>query len=246
MARSRRIPDAFTGFDPGALRFLRGLRRHNTRAWFEEHRTEYETLVREPMRALIEELDVRLARLAPELTGDPRRSMFRIHRDVRFSRDKSPYKTHASCWLYHRDAGKGVGQDAHGGAGLYVHLEPGASMVAGGLWMPAKPALDLVRATLLDAHEAFAAIVTARGFRRRYGALSEEAMLVRAPRGVDPGHPAVPWLRYKSFTVHRMLDDAAMQAATLPDVLEKDFAAMLPMVRWLNTALGFPPAERRL
>lgn len=246
MAKRTASTTAFAGFDPGALRFLRRLRRHNEREWFEAHRDEYLALVRDPMRALVEELDVRLARIAPELTGDPRRSMFRIHRDVRFSRDKSPYKTHASCWLFHRDAGKGVGQEAHGGAGLYVHLEPGASMVAGGLWMPAKPALDRVREALLDDHESFAAIVGASTFRRRFGRLSEEAMLVRAPRGVDPDHPAVPWLRYKSFTVHRMLDDAAMADRRLPAVLERDFAALRPMVRWLNAALGFPPAERRL
>jgi uncharacterized protein (TIGR02453 family) len=172
--------------------------------------------------------------------------MFRIHRDVRFSRDKSPYKTHASCWLYHRDAGRGVGQEAHGGAGLYVHLEPGASMVAAGLWMPAKPALDLIREGLLDDHEAFAALVGQRSFRRRFGRLSEEAMLVRAPRGVDPEHPAVPWLRYKSFTVHRMLDDALMTSPRLVATLARDFTALVPMVRWLNAALGFPPAARRL
>lgn len=246
MARTRRAPLSFAGFDPGALKFLRQLRRHNNRPWFEEHRDTYETLLRDPMRALIEELDVRLARIAPELTGDPRRSMFRIHRDVRFSLDKSPYKTHVSCWLFHRDAGKGVGQEAHGGAGLYVHLEPGASMVAGGLWMPAKPALDRVRNALLDGHEAFARMVTAPAFRRRFGTLSEEAMLVRAPRGVDPDHPALPWLRYKSFSVHRMLEDDTMTSPMLPNVLERNFVALRPMVRWLNDALGFPSAERRL
>jgi len=236
---------AFSGFDPAAFRFLRGLRRHNTREWFTAHRGEYETFVREPMRELIEECDVRLAAIAPELTGDPRRSMFRIHRDVRFSRDKSPYKTHASCWLYHRDAGRGVGQEAHGGAGLYVHLEPGASMVAGGLWMPARPALDLVREALVADHAPLAAIVEGRAFRRRFGRLSEEAMLVRAPRGTDPDHPAARWLRYKSFTVHRMLGDDVMTSPKLVATLARDFAALVPMVRWLNTALGFPPAERR-
>lgn len=237
---------AFAGFDPAALRFLRSLRRHNDREWFAAHRTEYETLLRDPMRALIEECDVQLAAIAPELTGDPRRSMFRIHRDVRFSRDKRPYKTHASCWLFHRDAGRGVGQEAHGGAGLYVHLEPGASLVAAGLWMLARPALDLVRQALLDDADGFGAIVTAPSFRRRFGALSEEAMLVRAPRGTDPDHPSARWLRYKSFTVHRMLDDSLMTSPRLVPALARDFTALVPMVRWLNTALGFPPADRRL
>ena len=85
------------------------------------------------MAALVEEMDVRLAELAPEIVGDPKRSIFRIHRDVRFSNDKSPYKTNAACWFYHMDAGRGVGGDApHGGAGFYFHLEPGESCWAAG------------------------------------------------------------------------------------------------------------------
>ncbi len=107
------------------------------------NRAVYETEVREPLRALVEEMDVRLARLAPELVGDPRRSIFRIHRDVRFSADKSPYKTNAACQFYHHDAGRGAGQDAEGaGAGLYFQLADGECFVAGGIWMPARPALE--------------------------------------------------------------------------------------------------------
>ena len=235
----------WTGFAPAALTFLRQLRRHNTREWFEANRDRYHHLVRDPMRAFVEEMDVLLATELPELRGDPRRSVFRIHRDVRFSTDKSPYKTHASCWFFHRDAGKGVGQAAHGGAGIYVHLEPGASMVAGGIWMPPKPALDQIRAALLEDHEPFAAIVTAPAFRRRFGRLSEEAMLVRAPRGTDPEHPAAPWLRYKSFTVHRLLDNAAITHPKLVSRLATDIAALRPLIRWLNGALGFAPLASR-
>ncbi len=83
-------------FSTATLTFLRGLKRHNDRAWFEGHRAEYEAVVQQPMRHLIEEMDVRLARLAPEIVGDPKRSLFRIYRDIRFSADKSPYKTHAA------------------------------------------------------------------------------------------------------------------------------------------------------
>jgi uncharacterized protein (DUF2461 family) len=71
-------------------------------------------------------------------------------------------------------------------------------------------------------------------------------MLVRVPRGTDPQHPAAPWLRYKSFTVHRILDDGTMTEAGLPGTLETDFKALLPLVRWLNGALGYPPASTRL
>ncbi len=246
MATARPIaPTTFDGFPPAALRFLRGLRRHNRREWFEEHRAAYEQYLRVPMRAFLEEIDVQLAGTIPELVADPKRSMFRIHRDVRFSRDKSPYKTHAAAWLYHRDAGRGVGSVAHGGAGVYVHLEPGASLVAAGIWMPPKPALDLIRERLLEEHAEFAALVETPAFRRRYGALSEEAMLVRMPRGVDPTHPAAAWMRYKSYTVSRPVADDVMTSPHLLRELERDLLAVAPMVRWLNGALGFAPAGTR-
>lgn len=235
----------FPGFDAAALRFLRGLKRRNERTWFEAHRAEYEQFVRAPMRALIEELDVHLAALVPELVGDPKRSIFRIHRDVRFSTDKSPYKTHASAWLFHADAGRVVGQQAHGGAGVYVHLEPGASMVAGGIWMPPKAGLDKLRDRLAEGHEGFEAIVLDRGFRRRFGDLDDEAMLVRPPRGYDPDHPAMRWLKYKSFTVSRPLADAEMTSPRLVATLVKDIVALTPFVRWLNGALGFPARSTR-
>src|SRR6266480_4981209 len=124
-------------FTPRALSFFRQLARHNEKPWFEAHRDEYETEVREPMRELIEDLDTRFAQFAPEIGGDPKRSMFRIYRDIRFSKDKSPYKTHAACWFHHRNAARSVGSEADAGsAGFYFHLQPGKSMIGAGLWMP--------------------------------------------------------------------------------------------------------------
>ena len=232
----------FRGFTPGALRFLRGLRRHNTRDWFERHRAEYEAEVRDPMRALVEEMDVRLARVAPELTGDPRRSVFRIHRDVRFSSDKSPYKTNAACQFYHHDAGR----DAEGaGAGLYFHLEEKGCFVAGGIWMPARASLDRIREALAGSPRALDRIVAAPSFRRRFRALDEEAMLTRMPRGYAEGHPAARWLRYKSYTATRMLSEREVLSPRLPATLERDFTALLPLVRWLNGAIGYGVWERR-
>jgi uncharacterized protein (TIGR02453 family) len=89
----------FGGFRPAAFRFLRDLGRNNDKAWFEANREVYEREVREPMRRLVETLDAKLRSIAPEIVGDPKRSMFRIHRDIRFSRDKSPYKTNSGAWL---------------------------------------------------------------------------------------------------------------------------------------------------
>jgi uncharacterized protein (TIGR02453 family) len=236
----------FPGFSAEALRFLRRLRRNNRRDWFEQHRPVYETAVREPMRALVEEMDVRLARLAPELTGDPRRSVFRIHRDVRFSRDKSPYKTNAACQFYHLDAGRGAGRDAaEAGAGLYFQLADGECFVAGGLWMPARPSLDRVREAIDADPEALDGLVRAPAFRRRFRELTPEAVLTRMPRGYADTHPAAAWLRYQSFTASRDLTEGEVLSPRLPDLLARDFAALVPLVRWLNQAIGYSSRERR-
>src|SRR5450755_1127772 len=96
-------------FSAASFRFLRGLAKNNNKTWFESHRADYETAVREPMRELVEEIDARMRRFAPEIGGDPKRSMFRINRDIRFSSDKSPYKTHAACWFAHRRGTSKVG-----------------------------------------------------------------------------------------------------------------------------------------
>ena len=241
-----RAVEKFAGFGGEALRFLRRLARNNEREWFERHRSVYETEVRDPMRALVEEMDVRLARFAPELTGDPRHSVFRIHRDVRFSADKSPYKTNAACQFYHHDAGRGAGQDAQGaGAGLYFQIADGECFVAGGMWMPARPALDRIRDALADSHGELDRILGAPTFRRRFRALDREAMLTRLPRGYSEGHPAQHWLRYKSFTATRMLSQREILSPRLPAVLERDFRTLAPLVRWLNKAIGYAAWERR-
>ena len=152
---------AFSGFTPEALTFLRGLKKHNNKPWFEERRPVYERAILEPLRQLADELDVRFAKLAPEFVAPRKRALFRIHRDVRFARDKSPYKSHAALWVFHRDAGRGVGREAHGGAGFYFHLEPGASVVAAGYWMPPRPALNLIRERIVEDQRAFERIVRA-------------------------------------------------------------------------------------
>lgn len=237
----------FTGFPAAAQKFFRSLGRHNDRVWFEENRAVYETAVREPMKALVEAFDVALAGIAPEIVGDPRRSMFRIHRDIRFSKDKSPYKTNAGCWFPHRDAGKGVGRDSDsGGAGFYFHLDGKSSFFASGLWMPPRPALNRVREALVERQKSFERIVQAPAFRRRFGSLDPASRLTRTPRGFPADHPAADWLRYQSFTVAIDIPSTELGSARLVRRLAREATGMLPFVRWLNTALGYAPARSRL
>jgi uncharacterized protein (TIGR02453 family) len=235
----------FGGFRPAARTFLRGLRRNNNREWFLANRDRYEAEVREPMAALVEELDVRLAALAPEIVGDPKRSMFRIHRDVRFSNDKSPYKTNAACWFYHMDAGRGVGGDAaHGGAGFYFDIGPDEAWVGGGIWMPPRPTLARIRERIDEEHESLTKILRAPALKP-FGGLSREAMLTRMPRGHDADHPAGELLRYQSFTMGREVCGPDLFGTRLVDVLAREFERLVPLVRWLNGAMGLRTLVRR-
>jgi uncharacterized protein (TIGR02453 family) len=242
------ITRPFAGFRPAALTYLRALKKNNRREWFEANRDTYEREIKAQLKAFVEELDVRFATVAPEFVGDPKSSLFRIHRDIRFSKDKSPYKTHAAFWIFHRAPGRGVGQTVDGGAGFYFHLEPGASLVAAGLWMPPRPKLQRVRDAIADDPESWESVVLAAPFVRRFGGLTEDepgVLLKRLPRGFAPGHPAERWLRFNSFTVSRALSDADVLSPKLASVVMKDFTAMLSFARWLNRALGFLPSAHR-
>ena len=233
-------------FSNQSVTYLRALSRNNAKPWFDQNRPRYEQFIREPLRDLIEEMDVRLARFAPEIVGDVKRSPFRIYRDIRFSADKSPYKTHASCWFFHRDGAHSVGREAiGGGAGFYFEFSAGRSFVGGGMWMPPRSALNRLREAIVDDQAGFESAVGNPAAKRRFGALSDEAMLKRTPRGYAADHPAARWLRHQSFVFGRELTTDQATSSRLPELLERDFATMLPLVRWLNRALGLMPADRR-
>ncbi len=225
-------------FSRKAFAFLKGIKKHNNKIWFEAHRAEYENELREPMRMLIGEMDARMRKFAPEIGGDPRRSMFRINRDIRFSKDKSPYKTHAACWFAHRKSNAKVGQEAEGGsAGFYFHLELGQCLVGAGLWMPPRPQLNAIRDLIAEKPKPFIKMVS--GLKKFGGLDGDGATLKRMPRGYDEDHVAAKWLKYQSFTAGRRVPDSAVTSASLPANLEKEFKALLPLVRWLNGALGY-------
>ena len=236
----------FTGFRPAGLAFLRSLKRHNDREWFERNRSTYETELRAPLAALAEDMDVRLATLAPEIVGDPKRSLFRIHRDVRFSADKSPYKTHVACWFHHVDAGRGVGtQTPHGGAGFYFHVEAERASLGGGIWMPPRPTLQKIRGAIDEDARPLMKLLADPGTRRKFGGLADENMLTRMPRGYPDTHSAATLLRHQSYTLGRELAQRDLLSSRLPELLAREYARLLPLVRWINGALGLRTLARR-
>src|SRR5262249_27328389 len=144
---------SFSAFPKEGLQFLRSLKRNNNREWFQKHRANYETHVKQPMIDLIEALHAAFQEFAPEMMASPKASAYRIHRDTRFSKDKSPYKTHVAAVFPRSGLGK------HEGAGFYVHIAPEDLLVGGGLYMPLPEDLSAVRGHILENPKAFLRIV---------------------------------------------------------------------------------------
>jgi uncharacterized protein (TIGR02453 family) len=223
-----------TTFPPAALTFLRGLKRHNDRAWFAAHKDAYERDVKAPMIALVERLAGDLRRLAPDLVASPRASLYRIYRDTRFSPDKSPFKTQIGAVFPHRTLHR------HQGAGLYVEIGPAGVMIAGGIYMPQPPELSALRTHLAENTARFRSLVESPGFRRAVGAVSGSS-LQRLPRGFPPNHPAAEYLKLKQFLFGR---DYPAAFATTPGFYRQVvalFERMAPVVAFLNE-----PLEARL
>jgi uncharacterized protein (TIGR02453 family) len=214
-------------FPRAGLNFLKSLKRNNNRDWFLENRQVFEESVRLPMVQLIEALAVEFAKFAPEIVASPKASLFRIHRDTRFSKDKSPYKTHIAASFSVR------GLERHEGAGFYFHIAPTELWIGGGVYRPAPDKLRWVRDHIADEYGRLDKIVKARPFRELFGALSGEQSS-RMPRGYSPDHPALHYLRHKDLLAAREL---APEEATTQDFLAtlvKTFKAMHPLIQFLN------------
>ena len=217
--------ETFTGFRPEAVEFLAELAANNERAWFQPRKAEYERLLKRPLEALCVALAERFAAAGVPLTADPARSPFRIYRDVRFSKDKSPYKTNIGAslpWI-----GEG---DAH--AGGYFHLEPGDAFVGGGMWHPEKPVLDAFRRLLDTDPSRVHAVIDDPAFVSTFGRLNGDR-LTRVPQGFRPDHPDAELLKLKDMTFGHRLSDDDIYSPELPDRLVESLATAVPVLRML-------------
>ena len=183
-----------THFEPELFRFLRDLAAHNDREWFGKNRERYERDVRTPFLAFIAAFAEPLSRISRHVVADPRPvggSMFRMHRDTRFSKDKTPYKTHAAAWFRHR------GGKHDRGPGFYLHLEPGRVFAGAGIWRPEPPTLERLRRAVATRGPAWKK-ATGGAFRRT--CTLEGDALLRPPRGFPPDHPLIEDIKRKDFT----------------------------------------------
>jgi uncharacterized protein (TIGR02453 family) len=215
----------FAGFRPTAFEFFSELRDNNDPAWFKPRKAVYEAEVLAPFRDLIVAVGATLGEAGVPLVGDPKRAIFRIYRDVRFSPDKRLYKTHAGAVLTRSGGKRDPGL-------LYLHVAPGESMVAAGFWHPEPALLARLRRSILDDPEGF--LVVADRLAAAGHPISSDARLSRPPRGFEAAKATrvAEYVGCKSFTAHAALSDAEMQSATLVDRI-LDFArTALPLLEW--------------
>ena len=215
-------------FTDQSVKFLRALKRHNTREWFTAHKDDYEAHVRTPMLAVIERLAVDFTRIAPDLIASPR-SMYRIYRDTRFSPDKTPYKTHVSAAFSHRTLPK---QES---AGLYFHLAADQLWVGGGLYAPQSPQLRPIREHIASNLQSFRTLVESPAIRRMGGVTG--STLVRVPRGFPPDHAAADYLRLKQYLVGQQLNPALALSPRFYHGLVRRFTILAPFIQFLNAPL---------
>lgn len=219
-------------FSPELFRFLRDLKRHNDRTWFAANKVRYERDAQQPALRFVADLGRELRKISSHIVADPKPvggSVMRIYRDIRFSRDKSPYKTAIAM---HFPIERGGGKM---GPAFYLHLEPDRSSIGGGMWRPEPADLRKIRDAIVEDHAGWRRAierVTAKGFR------VVGTSLKRVPRGYDTDHPAAEDLKRIDFTISKPLSDSAVGRDRFYKVAATACRDATPLVRFLSEALG--------
>jgi uncharacterized protein (TIGR02453 family) len=216
--------------DKKTLDFLSQLKKNNNKEWFDKNRETYE-VVKKNFYSFIEELIKSIATFDPSVKSlEPKQCIFRINRDIRFSNDKTPYKIHISADI-------APGGRKSNSAGYYIHIQPGGSFLAGGVWQPPTPQLNAIRQEIDYNTPAFKKILNDKNFKKYFSALSEEDKVKTAPKGYDKTHPEIEMLKLKSFIIiHDLKDKDVLSKNFLRDSSDI-FKAMHPLNKFLRTAL---------
>jgi len=219
-------------FTPDTMTFLRKLAKNNLRDWFEKHKSEYETVVRTPALQFITDIADDLAALSPHFLAQARKvggSLMRVHRDVRFSKDKQPYKTNIGIQFRHEQ-----GKDVHA-PGFYVHIEPHECFVGVGLWRPDAPALGKIRDAITANPEKWQMAKGNKSFRKYYEISGES--LSRPPRGYDQDHPCIEDIKRKDFIAIAGVDDESVLSPRFKKLVLDHFQAADSYMHFLCHAL---------
>jgi uncharacterized protein (TIGR02453 family) len=216
--------------NPSTIQFLKTLKKNNTKEWFEENRKRYAE-AKENYLDFVGEVLGKMKKIDVSLTAlEPKQCVFRINRDVRFSKNKDPYKTNMGASF--SKGGKKVQC-----AGYYFHLEPGASFIGGGFWMPMAPELNKIRQEIDYDCEAFNKILDTKKFKGCFGKMSESEKLTRPPKGYEADNPAIELLKLKSFVVMTAVSDTELTETALVKKVVDHFETMKPLIDFLNRAI---------
>lgn len=217
----------FEGFSAKGLAFLAKLKKNNNRPWFQKHKEEYEELVRFPMRCLIAELALTMKDEAPEFEFHPMKSIFRIYRDTRFSKNKAPYKTNIAATFEVRGDKSPIETPC-----FYLGIAPGDIFVGGGLYIPNGAQLKKIRHAIATRSDEYVGIIESKRFKKIFGPIGGEK-LQRAPLGYAPDHPMIEHLRNKQFFVGVQFPDGACMKKSFAATAANTMREALPLVRWL-------------
>ena len=211
------------------LQFLEELKQNNTREWFAENKMKYEK-ANKSLLTLVEQLIPIVQRIDSSIGAlTAKDCVFRIYRDTRFSPDKTPYKTNMGAY-FARGGRKSIY------AGYYMHLEPGNSMLAGGIWMPEPDALKRIRQEIYYNSAEFKSLLESKSFKDNFGTLSEEGKLKNPPRDFPADFVDIDLLKNKNFTMFHSLGDEKVSSEDFPVIFSKVFEAMKPVNEFLNKA----------
>jgi uncharacterized protein (TIGR02453 family) len=227
---------AFNGFPKDFFAFFRELKANNNRVWFEDNKQRFRDCVQAPMSDFISAMAPKLAKISKHFVADPRPnggSMFRIYRDVRFAKDKRPYKEHAACHFRHA-----LGKDVHA-PGFYMHFAPGDVKFGGGLWMPPPDALAKIRARIAAKPQLWKKVLDDEGFAKTFDGVSGDA-LSRPPRGFDADHAFIADIRRKSFFAMHPGDVKLASSPKLVDEVAATFVSAKPLLKFLCDAVDVP------
>lgn len=215
-------------FNAEALKFLRGLKRNNDREWFEARREIFERELKKPLLALVERVTDAMTDFAPAHVRPAQKSIMRIYRDIRFSSDKSPYKTHVSAWWTRS------GLEKTSGGGYYLHVSPTEVLVAAGIYMPQREQLMAIRRQLLESHEEFRRLLNDKKLRKVMDLDLDAQALSRPPKGFPKDHPGMDLIRQQQWGVVARLPAEVALTSNLPREVINRFRLAAPIVDFLN------------
>lgn len=213
--------------------FLHDLRMNNNRDWFKSNKARYE-LAKEETEVFLDALIKKISKFDPSVSHHTGKStMFRIYRDVRFSKDKSPYKSHFGAHI----TGALKKSEIHSRAGYYIHISPGDTMLAGGAYMPTGPWLKTIRKQIAEDASPLKKILANKTFKKYFDKIEGE-QLKTAPKGYPKDHPEIELLRYKSFLATHHCEDLEVVGGDFLSHATKVFKALYPFDEYLNEAIS--------